>query len=955
MPIRKSSTAAGRRVGRQAALKLFTDRDSEREILRNFFERLAHPRSRPQKPILSIWGVGGIGKSSLLKKAVEELGRDLASLRLISLDLDHDHWTPSTAVAEFFWQMRSRLREAKPRGVPAGQGIETPLFDYLYFALWRSQHPGERFDLNDSVLQELLNTSTQGSNIIAETSAKLATASSAVAGFIFLLDKGLALLRDKARKGLLSKRGLTPEIMTVKEMEAELAPMLAADLEQWLEDHPHDALCIILDGFERVQSTLLAEDIQKYLADWCGTLTDPEARFAGRFACVFLGRNKNRWDELYDLEWQTRISEHCVGGLGKDDARKFIELAATYHRNHEDPITADNLEKYEDAILAVTCEQRGQEKPSSFHPYYLDLAYGIIHDQGVHFQPTDLGKTPAELQTRFLRYLQVGQRDVFEAFRCLALAGSFDEALFDRLVERRCVAASLHFAVITGGDYSFVEEIRDMPGTFRFHRLMERALIKNQAAKAEDRTIARRRIDLILTYFKEAAAFSKLANCSPQHLVAYQKGMTIAFDRHDDGLIDFPSLDAFVSALEEPFDFTAYATVRVGWRSKMRELRERHLGPEHPEVATSLNDLAELYRTQGQYAQAGPLYQRALAIREKALGPEHPHVATSLNDLGELYHAQGQYAQARPLYQRALAIREKTLGPEHPHVATSLNDLAGLHYAQGRYAQAEALYQRALAILEKALGREHPHVAYSLSNLALLYYNQGQYTKAEPLYQQALEIAEQALGPEHPHVATSLNNLALLYSKQGRYAQAETLYQRALEIAEQALGPEHPDVAQTVNNLAGLCRAQGRYAQAEAFYQRALETLEKALGPEHPKMATGLNNLAELYRIQDRYTRAEALYQRALTILEKALAPEHPDVATGLNNLAVLYRGQGRHAQAEILYRRALAIREKALGPEHPLTATCLENYALLLRTTDRPEEAAPLEARALAIRVKHA
>jgi ATPase subunit of ABC transporter with duplicated ATPase domains len=116
MPIRKSSTAAGRRVGRLAALKLFTDRDHEREILRNFFERLAHPGSRPQKTILSIWGVGGIGKTSLLKKAVEELGRDLASLRLISLDLDHDHWTPSSAVAEFFWQMRSRLREAKPRG-----------------------------------------------------------------------------------------------------------------------------------------------------------------------------------------------------------------------------------------------------------------------------------------------------------------------------------------------------------------------------------------------------------------------------------------------------------------------------------------------------------------------------------------------------------------------------------------------------------------------------------------------------------------------------------------------------------------------------------------------------------------------------------------------------------------------------------------------------------------------
>ena len=105
MPIPKSSTGAGRRAGRESALKLFTDRDHERGVLRNFFERLAHRRSRPDKPILNIWGVGGIGKTSLLKKAVEELGRDLAGLRLIFLDLDHDRWTPATPVAEFFWQM----------------------------------------------------------------------------------------------------------------------------------------------------------------------------------------------------------------------------------------------------------------------------------------------------------------------------------------------------------------------------------------------------------------------------------------------------------------------------------------------------------------------------------------------------------------------------------------------------------------------------------------------------------------------------------------------------------------------------------------------------------------------------------------------------------------------------------------------------------------------------------
>jgi len=47
-------------------------------------------------------------------------------------------------------------------------------------------------------------------------------------------------------------------------------------------------------------------------------------------------------------------------------------------------------------------------------------------------------------------------------------------------------------------------------------------------------------------------------------------------------------------------------------------IMEKTLGPEHPNVATCLNNLALLYKTQGRYAQAELLINRSLAIREKA-------------------------------------------------------------------------------------------------------------------------------------------------------------------------------------------------------------------------------------------------------------------------------------------------------------------------------------------------
>jgi len=72
------------------------------------------------------------------------------------------------------------------------------------------------------------------------------------------------------------------------------------------------------------------------------------------------------------------------------------------------------------------------------------------------------------------------------------------------------------------------------------------------------------------------------------------------------------------------------------------------------------------------------LYRRALAIYEKVLGPDHADVATSLNNGAWLLHAKCDYAGAEPLYRRALAIKEKALGPDHPETKTIRTNLQAL-------------------------------------------------------------------------------------------------------------------------------------------------------------------------------------------------------------------------------------------------------------------------------------
>ncbi|MEG5015820.1 MULTISPECIES: tetratricopeptide repeat protein [unclassified Microcoleus] len=270
------------------------------------------------------------------------------------------------------------------------------------------------------------------------------------------------------------------------------------------------------------------------------------------------------------------------------------------------------------------------------------------------------------------------------------------------------------------------------------------------------------------------------------------------------------------------------------WFKACLQMTQQRCGADHPATATSLNNLADLYRAMGRYPEAEPLLVRALSIWEQLLGPDHPQTALSLNNLAALYYAMGRYAEAEPLYVRSLSIYQQQPGADHPNTAPTLNNLAELYRAMRRYSEAEPLLVRSLAIIEQQLGADHPHTAISLNNLALLYRAMRRYAEAEPLLVRSLAIWEQQLGTDHPHTAQSLSNLAELYRAMRRYAEAEPLLVRSLSIYEQQLGADHPDTVMSLNNLANLYHAMGRYPEAEPLYLRGLEIFLSRLGENHP-------------------------------------------------------------------------------------------------------------------------
>jgi tetratricopeptide (TPR) repeat protein len=150
------------------------------------------------------------------------------------------------------------------------------------------------------------------------------------------------------------------------------------------------------------------------------------------------------------------------------------------------------------------------------------------------------------------------------------------------------------------------------------------------------------------------------------------------------------------------------------------QIGKETIGKQHHDYAIHLNNLAALYEAQGKYAEAEPLYKETLQIDKETIGIKHPHYASHLNNLAGLYDVQDRYVEAEPLYQEALQITGETVGKKTPAYATHLNNLGSMYYKMGQYSQAKALLTEAYSIRVDTLGEEHSYTQGTKGWLALV-------------------------------------------------------------------------------------------------------------------------------------------------------------------------------------------------------------------------------------------
>jgi tetratricopeptide (TPR) repeat protein len=414
----------------------FTDRESHQSL----FHR--HLNAAEEPPVVMFYGVGGAGKTWLLKKLRTQVPIDIPSAYLdfdVAAGGRRFVLDPATALQS----IRQQLNAPAPR------------FDLALAVLRHKQGSAEETGLWIDVAAELLGTFVPGAGSVLKR----------LSGHALSRLKGTAL-----EKFLASASGTQLAIelrsKTDQEIGNELLYYLAADLRESLPVHLNRAVnCVIfLDTFEAVGAGFQNEEHKRLQEKW---IQDLAAEFDFAFT-VIAGQNRLSWDDA-DPEWASHLDQHLVGGLSEEDARHFLfkcEIGSTDLQN---------------SILATSKESTG-----GYHCFSLGLCVDIVLNErkaGHEPTPDTLHFNPQEWEKLARRFLKSLASDAERRWiERLALTPRFDEAAARKAFSSEQSAAQdaawegLH-------EYSFVEHISG--SQWSSIRAEMRSALKNQPSALE--------------------------------------------------------------------------------------------------------------------------------------------------------------------------------------------------------------------------------------------------------------------------------------------------------------------------------------------------------------------------------------------------------------------------------------------------------------------------------------
>ena len=184
-----------------------------------------------------------------------------------------------------------------------------------------------------------------------------------------------------------------------------------------------------------------------------------------------------------------------------------------------------------------------------------------------------------------------------------------------------------------------------------------------------------------------------------------------------------------------------------------------------PFLAAILSNLGGLYHATARYQDAESVLREAIDA-STANGQDPAYLPTALVNLAVVYCAEARYAEAGPLYERALKLRQNDPASAAREVPRVLAHMAVRAQDMGDLPLAEDLIRKALADFSADGSLESVDGLASLVNLAAILTSEGKFADAEATARRA--VAAYRTQPPGSDYAAALNVLGNVIATRGR-------------------------------------------------------------------------------------------------------------------------------------------------------------------------------------------
>ncbi len=232
--------------------------------------------------------------------------------------------------------------------------------------------------------------------------------------------------------------------------------------------------------------------------------------------------------------------------------------------------------------------------------------------------------------------------------------------------------------------------------------------------------------------------------------------------------------------------------------------------------------------------------QKALLLRtRRALGPQHPLTATTLNEMALLHMSAGDFPAAEAVLRELEPINVVIYGERGFSTVVSRGNLVNTLLNQKKWDEAAVLGKANLEAARQTMGADSRSALMGERNLARGLAQTGvpaDVAEAERLFRHAIAGLPKAMGAKHPEPFRARHDLGLFLIDQQRIAESLTLYKALRTEATAVFGADSFNVAVFEAGYGQALHVAGRNAEARTMLEHALPILLTVLKPDHPRV-----------------------------------------------------------------------------------------------------------------------